>query len=432
MTEQYISSIRAFLPKVSRRPDAGLHVAASHLFRCGRLRLILYAPRMPNSAASKLVLAKYSERIVAEAAQSALQEVGGRVSCAFVFCSPDYREHLGEFLEVLQVHGHIPIIIGCSGSGVIGTSKEAEGASGFSLLVLHLPDTLLTPISFSGNSAPPWDEPEAWRSSFDHENVDAWLLLADPTAVPAEQWLSTWSAAFPGIPCIGGLASDGRSMDAIFVFRDRELVDGGGVALGFRGGVKIHTLVSQGCRPIGEALPVTGVNENFVQTLGSRSAWQILDEAFQSLSDSEKAAARGNLFAGLAVTEYREEFSRGDFLIRNILGADKETGTVAVAAFPRVGQTLQYQLRDSDAAAEDLAHLANALAADGVKPFASLLFSCGGRGRGLFGVANHDARAIAQIFGAHPSAGFFCNGEIGPVGGKNFVHGYTASAALFA
>lgn len=387
---------------------------------------------MPNRAASQLVLARYSEPVAIQAAQSALQEAGGRVSCGFVFCSADYREHLAEFLEVLQVHGHIPIIIGCSGSGLIGTAKEAEGASGFSLLVLNLPETQLTPVSFSANGAPPWDEPDAWRSSFDHGKMDAWLLLADPSGVPAEQWLATWSTAFSGVPCFGGLASDGRAGEEMFVFRDRELIDGGGVALGFRGGVKIHTLVSQGCRPIGEALPVTGVSENVIQTLGSRSAWQILDDAFQSLSASEKAEARGNLFAGLAVTEYREEFSRGDFLIRNILGADQQTGAVAVAAFPRIGQTLQYQLRDSDAAEEDLAHLANALAADGVKPFASLLFSCGGRGRGLFGFPHHDANAIAEILGTHPSAGFFCNGEIGPVGGKNFLHGYTASAALFS
>jgi len=132
------------------------------------------------------------------------------------------------------------------------------------------------------------------------------------------------------------------------------------------------------------------------------------------------------------MTEYRDEFHRGDFLIRNILGADQESGAVAVAAYPRIGQTVQYQIRDANAADEDLAHLAKGLADAGVKPFASLVFSCGGRGLGLFKTPSHDATVIAQSFGTHPSAGLFCNGEIGPVGGKNFVHGYTASAALFA
>jgi small ligand-binding sensory domain FIST len=195
--------------------------------------------------------------------------------------------------------------------------------------------------------------------------------------------------------------------------------------------VKIRTLVSQGCRPIGEALPVTGVEENVIQSLGSRPAWRILDDAFQSLSNAEKAGAKGNLFAGLAMTEYRDEFHRGDFLIRSILGADEQSGSVSVAAFPRVGQTVQYQLRDAVAADEDLTRLAGAIRSRGVNPFASLVFSCGGRGRGLFGAPSHDAGALAATFGKHPSAGFFCNGEIGPVGGKNFVHGYTVSAALF-
>jgi len=387
---------------------------------------------MPNSAASRLVLAEYSEPIVAQAAKSALEEAGGRASCAFVFCSADYRDHLAEFLEVLQVHGHIPIIVGCSGSSLIGSGEEAEGASGFSLLLLNLPGTSLVPFGFSSSSAPPLDDPAAWRRGMANENAEAWLLLADPTAIPVEDWLATWSAAFPDVPCIGGLASGGESADEIFVFHNRELLDGGGVALGFRGGVKIHTLVSQGCRPIGEALPVTGVEGNVIQTLGFRSPWKILDDAFQSLSDREKQRARGNLFAGLAMTEYRDEFHRGDFLIRNILGADQESGAVAVAAYPRIGQTVQYQIRDANAADEDLAHLAKGLADAGVKPFASLVFSCGGRGLGLFKTPSHDATVIAQSFGTHPSAGLFCNGEIGPVGGKNFVHGYTASAALFA
>ncbi len=385
---------------------------------------------MPNCAASRLVLSAFSEPVVAEAARSILHEIGGRASCAFVFCSSDYRPQLHDFLEVLQLNGHFPLIVGSSGSGLVGKRTEEESASGFSVLALNLPDTQLVPLSFSAPDAPSWEDAAAWREAAGGKDADAWMLLADPTAVPSEQWLESWERAFPGAPCFGGLASGGRALEDMFVFRDRDLIEGG-VALGFRGGVKIHTLVSQGCRPIGEALPVTGVEDNIIQTLGSRPAWRILDDAFQSLTGTEKAAAKGNLFAGLAMTEYREEFHRGDFLIRNILGADEETGAVAVAAYPRVGQTMQYQLRDAAAADEELTQLAVSLRDSGVKPFASLLFSCGGRGRGLFGTPNHDASILADTFGGHASAGFFCNGEIGPVGGKNFVHGYTASVALF-
>lgn len=392
---------------------------------------IFYVEMMPNAAASRLVLAKYAEPVVIETARSALHEIGGHVSCAFVFCSPDYQENLGDFLELLQLHAHAPILVGCSGSGLIGTNAEAEMAEGFSFLLLNLPETKVHPFGFDDTNVPEWDDGPAWREFMGTETADAWLLMADPTTVPVEPWLAALTEAYPGVPCIGGLASGGRTGEDLFVFRNRELVEGGGVALGFQGGVRVASLVSQGCRPIGEALPVTGVEHNVIQTLGARPAYKVLDEAYQSLSDREKEAARGNLFAGLAMREDLDEFHRGDFLIRNILGADESSGAVAVGAFPRVGQTVQWQLRDRKAADDDLRRRAGRLVDAGVKPFASLMFSCGGRGRHLFGAPNHDAAIMAEVFEEHPSAGFFCNGEIGPVGERNFVHGYTASAALF-
>ncbi len=386
---------------------------------------------MPNAAVSRLVLADYSDPLVTDTARSALAEIGGRVSCGVVFCSADYRDHLPDFLEALQLHAHIPVIVGCSGSGLIGTGLETENARGFSLLLMHLPGTTLHPFTLSEGGTPALDDGTGWRETSGTAASEAWLLLADPNSVPIEPWLAAWTEAFPGTPCFGGLASGGSDGGDTFVFRDRELIAGGGVALGFQGGVKIHTLVSQGCRPIGDPLPVTAVEQNIIQSLGARPAFKVLDEAFQSLSDREKQRARGNLFAGLAIREDIEEFHRGDFLIRNILGADESSGGVAVGAMPRVGQTVQWQLRDAKAADEDLQFMAKRMAAKEVKPFASLVFSCGGRGRMLFGAPNHDAAVIADSFSPHPSAGCFCNGEIGPVGGRNFVHGYTASIALF-
>ncbi|MEK0451858.1 MAG: hypothetical protein RL088_4126 [Verrucomicrobiota bacterium] len=382
---------------------------------------------MPNAAVSRLVLSKFSEAIVTETARAALQEIGGRTSLGIVFCSPDYRENLEDFLEILQVHAHIPLLVGCSGAGLIGTGAEAERASGFSLLLLHLPATQLHAAVFTENSAPDWEDTDAWRDAAGMPDASAWIMFADPAGLPIEPWLGAWNRAFPGVPCAGGLASGGREADGMFVYRNRELIEGGAIAVGLRGGVEIHTLVSQGCRPIGTALPVTGAEHNLIQTMGSRPAYQVLDEAYQALSDDERQKARGNLFAGLAMREDREDFARGDFLIRNILGADEGSGVVAIGAFPRVGQTVQFQLRDANAADEDLRHLSSQLVADGVTPFASVVFSCGGRGRSLFKTASHDAGVIAEYFSPHASAGFFCNGEIGPVGERTFVHGYTVS-----
>ena len=352
------------------------------------------------------------------------------MSCAFVFASADYRPHLADFLELIQLHGHVPTLIGSSGAGLIGTGLEAEQATGFSLLLLNLPDTRDRPVPFHACGSGS-DERRRGLARGRVRKVDAWITLLDPMTVAVDPWLDQWNAAFPGVPCLGGLGSGGPRGDDIFLVHDREVVEGG-VALGFRGGVRIDTIVSQGCRPIGEPLTITGAEENFVTTLGSRPAYEALTDAFEALPDQDKPHARGNLFAGIASSEYVDEFKTGDFLVRNILGADVNQGVLALGAYPRVGQTLQFQLRDRASADADLHRLTAAARSAAREPIASLVFACNGRGRHLFGVPNHDAAVLAEQFGPHPSAGFFCNGEIGPVGGRNFVHGYTASIALFS
>jgi len=178
-------------------------------------------------------------------------------------------------------------------------------------------------------------------------------------------------------------------------------------------------------------LTITGAEGHLVTSLGSRPAFEVLDETFGSLRPSDKAVAKDNLFIGLAMSEYLEEFKTGDFLVRNLIGGDPQSGVLAVGTTPRVGQTMQFQLRDRASADAELRHLLDEVRKDGVDPFASLLFCCNGRGRHLFGAPHHDAALVCEVLGSQASAGFFCNGEIGPVGGRNFVHGYTASIALF-
>ncbi|HEX4139634.1 MAG TPA: FIST C-terminal domain-containing protein, partial [Candidatus Methylacidiphilales bacterium] len=140
--------------------------------------------------------------------------------------------------------------------------------------------------------------------------------------------------------------------------------------------------------------------------------------------------ARGHLFAGIAVSEYLEDYKRGDFLVRNIIGADPKSGAVAINATPRVGQTLQYQLRDSRVATDELRRLLRGEVAQTSAPYAGLLCTCHGRGRGLFGGPNHDAGLINEFYQGLPMAGLFANVQLGPVGERSFAHGYTASLAL--
>ncbi len=385
-------------------------------------------PAMPNRAVSRLVLADFSEETVIAAAREARAELDAEVSCGVVFFSPDYAEQLEEFLELLRVYGRIPLLVGCSGGGIIGTGKEAEDRAGFSLLLLSLPHTTLRVAEFSQADLDEAGSAEFWRAR--GGAADAWMVLTNPLRFDAEHWLAEWNRAYPGVPALGGLASGDQ--ENMVVCHDGRAIAGGAIALGFSGGVVLRSIVSQGCRPIGEPLTITGVKQqNLLLSLGSKPAYGVLNTVFNSLTKHEKDRARNNLFAGLAMSEYLEEYKRGDFLIRSILGADPDAGAVAIASPLRVGQTLQYQLRDRDSADEDLRELCISAEEEGAGPFASLLFACNGRGVGLFNAPDHDAGVLAEVFGVHPSAGFFCNGEIGPVGKQNFVHGYTASAVLF-
>ncbi len=384
---------------------------------------------MPNAAASRLVMSEYSEQAVITAARECLKSLGSNPSLVVAFVTADYRPHLSDFLELIQLHAHAPLVIGGSASGLIGTGVENEGSSGFSLQLLSLPSTRLSPVTFNEEQSDDFT-PEDWQKTVGKAaDSDVWLFLGNPLKVAAEPWLKTWSAAFPGIPTLGGLLSGGERGDDVFLFHNRSEVDAG-IALGLKGGVKLHTVVSQGCRPIGEPHAITGAHENVVKSIGSLPAYDRLNESFESLSPEDKARAAGNIFAGLAVDEYVDDFKTGDFLIRNLVDFDPNSGAVALAAYPRVGQTLQFQLRDRYSADEELNHLLTMKAREGVRPFASLIFACGGRGETLFGKGNHDAEALSAHFGAIPSVGLFCNGEVGPVGRSNFVHGYTAAIGL--
>lgn len=387
---------------------------------------------MSNRAVSRLSLGPFSEEAVEAAARSALEEIGGKVTCGFVFVSADYAPSLADFLEIIQLHAHVPLLAGCSGSGLIGAGLEEEQAVGFSLLLLHLPETEVRAVRLPAVGENEELTVEAMRTLAGPEAAicETWIVVANPFALAVEPWLDAWDGAFPAKPAVGGLASGGRRGDTAFVFHERTLVEGG-VAIGFSGGVKIRALVSQGCRPVGEPFTVTGAEGHLVTSLGSRPAFEALDSTFGALPARDKALAQGNLFVGLAMSEYLEEFKTGDFLIRNLIGGDPQAGVLAVGALPRVGQTLQFQLRDRASADAEMRHLLGDVKDSGARPFASLIFTCTGRGRHLFGERHHDARVMAEVLGGHPTAGFFCNGEIGPVGGHNFVHGYSAAMALF-
>lgn len=368
--------------------------------------------------------------------EARLQLPGERADLALVFASASLLPRIREINELIQVHGHASLLVGCSAHGVIGQNEEIEEGAALSVLLLSLPGARLTPTRFTSADLEEADGPDWWRSHTgrDTDATRGWLVFADPRNFDAERWLNQWNEAYPGIPTVGGLAGGPADPEAPCLFLDQEVFTEGGIGISIAGSVRLEAIVSQGCTPIGRPWTVTAADRNFIQRIGNLPALTVLQDTFNALPDPEKARANGNIFVGLAVNEYLEEHRRGDFLVRNLLGADPNRGVVAVGARVRVGQTVQFQFRDGAAATQDLSGLLDqARKRLGGQPIlASCLCSCAGRGQGLFGHRHHDTRLVHERLGRQlPLAGFFCNGEIGPVGDRNHLHGYTASLALF-
>ncbi|OLC01144.1 MAG: hypothetical protein AUH35_00715 [Nitrospirae bacterium 13_1_40CM_62_7] len=259
------------------------------------------------------------------------------------------------------------------------------------------------------------------------------LLLADPFSTPVDEVLALMADRCPGATAIGGLAGGGHDLGENRMLLDDEVYEGGLVGVAVSGPVRIRTVVSQGCRPIGERYVVTKAERNVIYELGGTPALDRLQAAFESLSEEERRIAHRALHVGVVIDEHHNRFERGDFLVRNLIGADRSSGSVAIGDVVREGQTVQFHVRDARSASEDLNLLLAAEQSRQARPtLGALVFSCCGRGQGLFGRPHHDVTAVRERVGDVPIAGFFAQGEIGPVGGSNFLHGYTASVALFS
>ena len=346
---------------------------------------------------------------------------------ALLFASAAYTSNFDDLVSHARAATGARHLAGCSGQGIIGPEREIEGEPALSLLRLSLPDVKIRVGHLSRESD------AGMVMGVPLEDVNAWLLLADPYTCDIDGLIGHMEGLYPGVTIIGGLASGRWTERCTYVFVDDAVHAEGAVAVALGGNVMVRTVVSQGATPIGQPWTITGAHENVLETIGGRPAYGVLVDTIKALPPAVQERAASNLLVGLAIDEYKDEFHRGDYLIRNLMRADRESGALAIGAYPRIGQTLQFQMRDAAAADEDLRELL-ATAKEGLgdaQPVAALMCSCNGRGAGLFGAPDHDAQGVAREFGAVPLAGFFCNGEIGPVGGKTFLHGFTASIALF-
>jgi small ligand-binding sensory domain FIST len=258
-------------------------------------------------------------------------------------------------------------------------------------------------------------------------------MLADPFSFPVQNLLMGLDFAFGRSAKIGGLASGAREQGGNALFLRDKAYRSGAVGLALHGNIEVDTVVAQGCRPVGKPMHITQSRQNLLVELDGEPPLSVLKGLFQAAPQRDQELMRHSLFLGVVMDEFLEEPKQGDFLIRNVVGMDARTGILAIGESLKEGQLVQFHLRDADTSTDDLTAVLDRYAADNRENQVqgALLFSCLGRGQYLYGRANHDTGIFKDKLGPVPLGGFFCNGEIGPVSGTTFLHGYTSSFGIF-
>ncbi|MEE9232719.1 MAG: FIST N-terminal domain-containing protein [Nitrospirales bacterium] len=375
-------------------------------------------------------------QVAAQAVSQSVRQVVGGSGCdlACVFFSPHFSFDAQSLVETIRQNLAPRTLIGCMGSGVIGGDQEIEEHPGLVLWGIHHPGLQVVPLTLTPKKDGESLSLEGWPETLKpYPSPRTFLLFADPFSTPIDELFTLIDHHSPGSSAIGGIASGGAMEGESQLVLNDKIMNSGVVGVALQGGVEIRTVVSQGCQPIGERYVVTKVNRNVIQELGGIPPLERLEMTLKTLSEAERQQAAYGLQIGIAMDEHQAEFGQGDFLIRGLLGADRQSGNLAIAEFVQEGQTIQFHVRDAQAAGDDLNGLLTQERMTNPRrlPQGALLFSCHGRGQRFFEVPHHDIAAVHRHMGSLPLAGFFAGGEIGPVGGKNYLHGYTASIAFF-
>ena len=368
----------------------------------------------------------------AEAAATARAGLGGRpCDLAVVFASGAHLAAPEATLEGVHEALEPEELIGCAAAGVIGELREVEEGTAVSVWAASLDEGTATPFLAEVEARD--DGGGILTGMPELAGADGAIILADPFTFPTDAVLRELSSAVPMLPLLGGLAS-ARSPDGDTpLLLGDEVHTGGAVGVRFDG-VEILPCVSQGAAPIGPELTITACDGAIIGELAGKPALEKLRETIEGLTMHDLRLVQGGLLMGIVVDNNKPDYVQGDFLVRGLVGADPDTGQVAVGIDVRPGQVVRLHARDAKSADRDLrdALAARRIALGGRTPAGALLISCNGRGAGMFGHAHHDASALDDELGGAPAAGFFAAGEIGPVGGEYFVHGFTATIAVFA
>jgi small ligand-binding sensory domain FIST len=370
-----------------------------------------------------------STAAAAEATRAATSDLEAVPNLALVFASPHHADRAEQLLDAVHRVAQPAGLIGCVGEAVVGGPHEFEAEPAVSVWLGSLPGDVETfHMEFVRTSS--GGAFGGWRLEPEGDQPETLLMICDPFTFPADLLLRHLNQRAPAVTVVGGMASGATEPGATVLFHDRAVVREGAVGARIRSAA-VRTLVSQGCRPVGQSYVVTKADRNVLLELGGQPPLDRLRETVGALSPPDRELVAQGVHVGRVIDEYRSEFGTGDFLVRGVMGADQQTGAIAVGDQLEVGQTVQFHIRDAATADEELRTLLERTVGDlPGRPAGAVLFTCNGRGSRLFPAPDHDAAMIDSFLGA-PMAGFFCAGELGPVGGRNFLHGFTACVAVF-
>ncbi|CAI2719009.1 FIST signal transduction protein [Nitrospina watsonii] len=387
--------------------------------------------------ASSISTGETIEQCIEETAKAVREQMGDHeIHLTVLFVSPHFKEKLAAIPKLLGEQLPFGMLLGCTGGGIIGGGQEVEQRGAFSITCAHLPGVTIQKVQTDTLTLPdPDTAPSVWRDwlGVDAESDPQFILLADPFSFRGEEFLAGMDYAYPNAPKVGGLASGANFQGGNVLYLGDNMYNNGLIGVALSGNIRLDTIVAQGCRPIGEPLNITKCSEYLLEEVDNKPPLQVLEEMVESLSENDRKLMQTSLFLGIEMDPLKDNPGQGDFLIRNLIGVDRETGALSIGAPLREGQLVQFHLRDKVMSAEDLTVMLSRYSKQGKRDdvCGALLFSCLGRGQYLYGVANHDCNVFKEKLGEIPLGGFFCNGEIGPVGQNTFLHGYTSSFGIF-
>ena len=353
------------------------------------------------------------------------------IDLALVFLSASHAQQAAHIAQQLRAAFTPRVLLGCTAEGVIGSQHEIEHETAITVLAAHLPGVQLAPFYLDPNE---WQVTLSGVAPFTQAiaapaDTKLFLLLADPFSTPAPLVLDFFNLAYDGVPVAGGMASGTQRPGGNSLLFDGQALNIGAVGVALSGALDVDVIVSQGCRPVGQPFAVTAAHDNQVVELDGEAALARVRSVFDQLPAQDRQLMRNGLFIGRAIDADREILGRGDFLVRGIVGAEPDSGAIVVGDRIEAGETVQLHVRDAETAAEDLELLLTPQTLYD-PPSGVLLFTCNGRGSRLYGHPDGDISILQGALGGVEAAGFFCAGEIGPIGGNNFLHGHTASVVL--